>query len=301
MHSLELMAVGLTATEHDAHLLEYARMLAERGIVKKLDLVHVADEPAMAPSEFEKVKNDLEALAARSLDGIHATVQTSLRILAGPREDILCGFLERERHGVVLLGHNVERSSGKRSLARRLAMISPACVWVIPENAPPKITKVLAPVDFSPHSEDSLSVASGICEKLALAECECLHVYFDPAVYRFEDHDAVKQAEENKKLEQFLRPLNTHGVSVKCRVERGSNVARTVLRIAQENNQDLIVVSTRGRSRAASILLGSETSQLIMESNIPILAVKHRGAKLKLLDVLTSNELWRRPESDIHY
>jgi nucleotide-binding universal stress UspA family protein len=74
--------------------------------------------------------------------------------------------------------------------------------------------------------------------------------------------------------------------------EESSNVTRAVLRIVDERKCDLIVMSTRGRSSAASILLGSETAQTLMESRVPVLAVKHRGAFMNLFQVLSSSEVW---------
>jgi hypothetical protein len=45
-------------------------------------------------------------------------------------------------------------------------------------------------------------------------------------------------------------------------------------------------MGTRGRSRAASILLGSETEQTMIHTSVPVLAVKAHGANLRLLQVL---------------
>ena len=66
----------------------------------------------------------------------------------------------------------------------------------------------------------------------------------------------------------------------------GADVASTIRRVAEDRRCDLIVMGTRGRSRAASVLLGSETEQTIIESRLPVLAVKHYGARLRLLQAL---------------
>ena len=50
-------------------------------------------------------------------------------------------------------------------------------------------------------------------------------------------------------------------------------------------------MSTRDRSRA-SILLGSATARAMSETPVPILVVKHFGAKLSLFQALRDHKLW---------
>jgi outer membrane protein OmpA-like peptidoglycan-associated protein len=52
---------------------------------------------------------------------------------------------------LILVGHG-RGHSGKRALARRLAMKAPCSVWVVPEGAPARLNRILVPVDFSDPS-----------------------------------------------------------------------------------------------------------------------------------------------------
>ena len=45
-------------------------------------------------------------------------------------------------------------------------------------------------------------------------------------------------------------------------------------------------MGTRGRSRSAAILLGSVTEETIIETGLPLLAVKHFGARMGVLQAL---------------
>jgi len=45
-------------------------------------------------------------------------------------------------------------------------------------------------------------------------------------------------------------------------------------------------MATRGRSRSATILLGSVTEGVIIEARTPVLVVKHFGNRLGVLQVL---------------
>ena len=69
---------------------------------------------------------------------------------------------------------------------------------------------------------------------------------------------------------------------------------RRALRVAEEQSAGLIVMGTRGRSRSAAVLLGSETEHVIMESRIPVLAVKRSGTRVKMLQALRDRRLHER-------
>ena len=63
-------------------------------------------------------------------------------------------------------------------------------------------------------------------------------------------------------------------------------VRRVVGRVAERERADLIVMATRGRSRSAAILLGSVTEEVILQAQVPLLVVKHFGARLGVLQAL---------------
>jgi hypothetical protein len=65
--------------------------------------------------------------------------------------------------------------------------------------------------------------------------------------------------------------------------------------VADREGADLIVMSTRGRSRSAAILLGSVTEETIIESRLPLLAVKHFGARMGVLEALLDRRFLRAP------
>lgn len=299
MASIDCMTVGLALTDSDQHLLRYAALLADRGIGTRFQFVHV-----MVPAHAGHVGLDQHAAQRQMQAAVAAAFGTPAEDLparfdvsVGVRVDQLLAYSQHYPADVVLLGHRRNRS-GKRSLAQRMAMLCPSSVWSVPDGVPCEIRSILAPVDFSSHSADSLSVATEIAEKLSLSECHALHVSFDPSIIRYDEHLDHLRSEELGAFRKFVDPVNTHGVSVSPIFEEASNVTQAILRTAAERGSDLIVMSTRGRSSAAAILLGSETSQTLMESPVPVLAVKHQGAALNLLQALIDPDLWR--QSSLH-
>jgi hypothetical protein len=56
-------------------------------------------------------------------------------------------------------------------------------------------------------------------------------------------------------------------------------------------------MGTRGRSRSAGVLIGSETDRVLAKSTIPVLAVKRSGANLGLLEALLDRRFHRKDEA----
>jgi hypothetical protein len=53
-------------------------------------------------------------------------------------------------------------------------------------------------------------------------------------------------------------------------------------------------MATRGRSRSAAILLGSVTEEMIIQARVPLLAVKHFGARMGVVQALLDRRFWQR-------
>lgn len=293
MKSFQRVTVALSLTHHDESLLSYAALVAGLGVSSEFDFVHVITD-AHRPAEGV----DLERYRARMRDLVEthfgppsADRSHAYHVREGIRVDELLAHLEETDAQLVLLGHRAIRS-GERSLAKRLAMIGPCSVWLVPEGSPRRIERILAPIDFSDHSADSLSHAAAIARLRDIDECYALHVFFDPSTVRYDEHIDEVRSREQAAFKDFLGGVNRFGVEITPLYEESTNVGRTIIRNVAKHEIDLLVMSTRGRSRAASILLGSATAQAMSETPVPILVVKHFGAKLSLFQALRDHKLW---------
>jgi SulP family sulfate permease len=281
MQPFRRILVPLACTGSDRTLLDYASMIAgwDGGIA--FYFAHAL--PSAGLAEQRELLDQMRAATPESLATSGAAITYS--VLVGERLDALLQFAAAERADLILLGHRRSRS-GRRSLARRLAMTAPCSVWLVPEGSPARLECVLAPFDLSRRSADALGVATSIAAAAGLDECLALHVRFNSALVTFEEYQEIEMAEEQEAFHLFVAPVDLHGVDVVPVYEESANVAAAIDRIADRKNCDLIVMGTRGRSTAAAVLLGSETEQIIIGSRRPVLAVKHFGARLRLLQVL---------------
>lgn len=285
--------VALSGLAIDDELLAYARNLTDLGIAGSVKFVHVV-KPDAPPAMVEEARASVAQRVLRRYDDDLAEVEGRIVVAPGIRTDALIDEAARSNADCILLGHRRSRS-GHRSLARRLAMAAPCSVWLAPEGAPGSIRRVLAPVDFSDHSAEALKIAAAIARSAQAQECTALHVAFDSTVVCYDEHVQEAHLDERAHFQKFLEPIDVGGVGVRTQCEDGPEPARTIVRVADERQSDLIVMSTRGRSRAAAVLLGSVTARVVERSPVAVLAVKHSGAFLGLFDVLKQPALWKTP------
>jgi sulfate permease, SulP family len=287
MNTFERPLVAVSLTEQDQSLLEYVRLLAGRLAWSDVDFVHVARENGT--QSLERLREVARHCCARE------TIDDSaLHVLEGPLLDQLLRLSTERQRDLILLGHRRARS-GHRAMARRLAMVAPASVWLVPEGASPEITHILAPIDFSDHSADALSVAIAIARANGLDSLSALHVYVDPSTIRYDEHIEEVIGEEEAAFEKLLARVDSKGIEVEPIFVEGGRITEEILRTAQQQRCDLIVMNTRGRSRAASVLLGSTTSDTMADTMVPMLAVKHFGSRMSLIEALTNHRIWDQP------
>jgi nucleotide-binding universal stress UspA family protein len=287
MQPYRSLMVALARSGDDAGLIRYASGIARRAPAARLRFVHVLPAPAgtQAVEPRERVVEELRAEIAAHAGDLPEGVEVSFGVLSGPLTDALLACAAESHADLLVVGHRIEPPS-RKPLARRLAMKAPCSVWMVPQDATAAPSRILVPVDFSDHAADSLAVAASLVSGEAEAECLALHVYFNQAVATYEEYDQVLRGEEAAAYRRFVAPIDCKGVRITPLFEESANVPHAIQRVAERERVDLIVMATRGRSRSSSILLGSVAEQVILGSRVPILAVKHFGARLGVLQAL---------------
>jgi nucleotide-binding universal stress UspA family protein len=286
--------VCLSGGASDRQIVSYAAKLAELGYTRHFHFVHIHDVAKPVVSEMgTSPAGYLESLVAELFRPERSNVSSSCHVLSGDRIDRLIEFSVEQQCDLALLGHRASRS-GQRRLARRMAMIAPCSVLMLPEKAPLSIQTVMAPTDLSEHSADSVRVAAAIAKAAGLDRCIVTHVYSDPSVIRYEEHKETLEKSEEASLRDFVAKIGDTGVALEAHLVEGNKIAESILFAAEQRGADLLVVNTRGRSKAAAILLGSVTSQLLAESPIAVLAVKHFGSMLNLFQALKEQRFLAR-------
>ena len=246
---------------------------------------------ASSVSTHRETLAELRSTAAKHFD---PSAKVTSHVLTGTQVDKLLEFVAESRSDLLLVGHG-KSSSGRRSLARRLAMNASCSLWMVPEGSPAKITKVLAAVDFSAPSAYAVSLATLVAKRAGLRDCLAVHIQ-EPTSISGDTNDNVSQELLDEAFVRFLGPLDLNDVEVLAQSEESGLVSRTLLRLAEGHQADLLVMGTRGRSASAAVLLGSESEQVLTETTRPLLVTKYRGERIGLLQVLLDRDFQSHQE-----
>jgi nucleotide-binding universal stress UspA family protein len=277
MEPFRRAVVALANDPSDSGLLAYARTLGSvLGGDAEWSLVHVMPRPS-ATAAGAAVLSHRAVLDGVEQSAAALAATASSHVLSGSRVDKLLEFAAEGKADCILVGHRGGQP-GRRSLARRLAMKAPCSVWMVPEGSPATISNVLAAVDFSEASAHAVSCAALIASRAGVRRIAALHVSVG-------NRGAAEMA-----FRRFLAPVDLHGVDVESRIDESGSVSAAVLRIADGEQCDVIVMGARGLGRSSAVLLGSESEDVLAKSRRPVLVTRRRGERLAVLQVLLDRD-----------
>jgi nucleotide-binding universal stress UspA family protein len=142
------------------------------------------------------------------------------------------------------------------------------------------ISKVLAPIDFAPHSADAVYRAVDLATRYE-AELLLLYVY-EPADYPLPEGYVVYTPEQlarmtteiQKRLDAARKDAEAAGARrVSTRLVQGS-AAEAIIDLARDEQFDLIVMGTHGRSGIDRWVMGSVAEKVVRGASCPVLTVK---------------------------
>jgi nucleotide-binding universal stress UspA family protein len=108
-------------------------------------------------------------------------------------------------------------------------------------------------------------------------------------------HAHYTEEEALKALREFVKSSVSSGLNVNTVVRRGTP-AEEIIRYAEQEGVDLIVIATHGRTGLRHIVMGSVAERIVRLSNIPVLSVKPGPFRDRILkDEDIENELHLRP------
>jgi nucleotide-binding universal stress UspA family protein len=135
-----------------------------------------------------------------------------------------------------------------------------------------KAKRILCPIDFSESSAPLIRFVHSIATEDAT-------VFFLHAFKSYEasgSHFSPEQVEQERciELKQLLEILPpSFNRTTECIVEFG-HPAETIIKYACENEIDLIVIATHGRTGLDRLLLGSTAEAVMRQATCPVMAIK---------------------------
>jgi nucleotide-binding universal stress UspA family protein len=149
--------------------------------------------------------------------------------------------------------------------------------------------KILAPLDGSEFSECSLEHVKTIAQGCQVPDIVLLRVVepihaADMASYAEAGIDTVSlmrdvEAAARTYMNKISERLKKEGLPVKAEVVTGW-AGDTIMKYAEDNNIDLIIMSTHGRSGIGRWFMGSVAEKVVRHSHIPVLTVSPAGCRV---------------------
>jgi nucleotide-binding universal stress UspA family protein len=265
-----------------------------------LGVVHPGDVPlgrAFQPETIDKLQWSAEEalhIAQMALEGKDVRVKTRIEV-GSPSAEIV-RVAQEENVDLIAIGAQGETAVGRDVSPTRLYSLGSVANEVMRRATVPVLihkfhvvrelghvecqrvcaqmfTRVLHPTDFS----DCANAAFQIVKRLKSAgtqEVILLHVQ-DERVMRNRPAQqlAAFDAEDTRRLEQMRRDLVLRGLKAKIELRHGIPFRET-LQVAEEENINLIVLGSHGRSAVQEMLAGSTFENVARASRRPVLVIR---------------------------
>jgi nucleotide-binding universal stress UspA family protein len=151
---------------------------------------------------------------------------------------------------------------------------------------PETITRILVPVDFSPHADRAFRYAATLAQRLG-AKLALLHVVEDPfltgawtsEIYVPNVPELLKNLVDaaEHQLVILKESAAAMGLTAEITVTTG-RPSQTIVDHAKDGGFDLIVMGTHGRTGLSHVVMGSIAERVVRKAPCPVLTVKAAAA-----------------------
>jgi nucleotide-binding universal stress UspA family protein len=276
-------------SDHTRRAAEYVRTLGDRFDVE-VHVLAVADVGSVSVAfdtggveqeVVERLQRQCEEWATETAEFVDAA-ETAV-VSGKPREEILdyaaahdVDLLAMGTHGRTGIRRYVIGSVTEHVLRRAEAPVLTARADERANGG--DISRVLVPTDGSDAAEAAVDHAVAVAEACG-ATVRVLSVVDTRALAAQSElapSDVMLESLEERSehaVNEVAERCEAAGLSVETAVARGAP-SRAVCEDAAENNADLVVMGTRGRSGLDRVLLGSVTERTVRHAPVPVMAVR---------------------------
>lgn len=141
---------------------------------------------------------------------------------------------------------------------------------------------ILFPTDFSKNAENALHYALEFALKLE-AKLVILNVVTLPYDLNLRVEEAVQSVEGfyDEKLKALIADIRSNSRYTPLSIQGktiGGSIVHTILETALQIKADLIVMGTTGASGLSKLLFGTNTAEVIRQSEVPVLVIPQEAA-----------------------
>jgi nucleotide-binding universal stress UspA family protein len=227
-----------------------------------------------------------EFAAAHGIGG-----RTKVHVETGNVVAELLKMQHQTRADLVLVG----RPRGKGAMGSTGAAMArkmPVSVLVVPPEGAEQVAKLGVATDLTEHSELGVRRALDLAHRLGLKEVALLHAYEVPVGYHtIATYDEICQRIEKncrERAEAIASKLEAeapNGVRVRTVMTDGTP-AEAIPKLAGDEQLDLLVIATHGRSGGLAVLMGRTTEKILGRAPCAVWAERSPSLFQSALDAL---------------
>jgi len=301
MYKYKRILIGLDLTEMDGVLLKYSRELVKRLSAEKIYFLHIAENFDIPKDIKEKYPDllapkdeSIEAICKEQIDEFWQHIddlETAIEVREGNAFNTLLKFSDQKDIDLVIMGRK-KSLKGSGVLPQKVINLMHSSVLLVPEDITFKLDKIVAPIDFSKHSELTVEQVINLSEN-SETSIQFIHVYTVPSGYHkagksYDEFAEIMKNHARADYKAFLTKMDIQeSHSCDYVLDDDHRPADKIFNYAEKENADLIVMGSKGRTGLASILLGSVAAKVVSyDTQIPLLVVKEKKENMGFLKAL---------------
>jgi nucleotide-binding universal stress UspA family protein len=284
----------LDFTHIDEHIIKYSAFLAEIMHTDQITFLHVIQAYQITDVTDEKIR-EIEQSAWEHIEqkvkkyvkkNVHENLFTQIVIQIQTKDasDEIIDYVRKHKVNLTLFGKKAEEERKERYSARSIALAE-SDMLVVPEDPPPKISNILAAIDFSNKSKAAFKIGAKLA-KTTGSGLSCQYIYSVPKNYfpitsMDAMYDYLKKKGE-RKIKKFQKKYQYIFQDADYHIELADydKQDEKVISTASATGSELIILGGKGQTSSPATLLGNMAEKLRKyKSNIPVLIIKNYWEK----------------------
>ena len=301
MYKIERLLIALDLTEMDEILIRYTSHLAKLLKSEKVYFVHVARDlelpedlrknypDLMAPSD-ESIKNSIEKKLEKSWESDYKCEHT-IEVKEGDPSEQILKWVNIKDIDMMVMGRK-RKLKGGGIVPQKIAKVAQTSLMLVPEGFEFKLDKIVVSVDFSKHAkfavEEALAISEGTNISLTLVNVFTVPSGYHKTGKNYDEFATIMKGHAKIDFKEFVKK-NDFPEDLDCQyvLDNDDSPADKIFDFASEQETDMIVMGSKGRTGLASILLGSVAEKVVKyDSEIPLMIVKEKGENMGFLKAL---------------
>ena len=301
MYTFERILIALDLSDSDEFIYQQSVYLSQLFRVKKAYFVHItrslavfdnvtAAYPDVQNDDLGSIKTSIDEKVRQHYGGLNAS---NYEVLVQEAEivDSLGKLVKEHQIDLVVLGRKA--TPGLSAKSRQIIREAACSIAFLPNLHSDGFRKVITPLDFSDGSKRSLQTMLQWQKYDKDLQIFPVNVYEVPLGYSktgksFEEFAEIMKGHAQEEWGFFKEELDaSQPLTCEFILDKRDNHAKQLFDYALMKKGDLIVIGSKGRTRAASLLLGSVAVKLLdMNCYMPMIIVKNQQKNMGFLQAL---------------